>query len=96
MIFCWSILVFTPEPVLPDEIDEQSPQHQVDDDEWDGEPQGRIEDVIVEIHITCGSIFSLQIYAGRGQSAVLIRILMSQFAISPVLIRKIRQLFNSH
>ena len=56
MIFCWSILVFTPEPVLPDEIDEQSPQHQVDDDEWDGEPQGRIEDVIVEIHVTCGSI----------------------------------------
>jgi hypothetical protein len=56
MIFCCLILVFVPEPVLPDEIDEQTPQHQVDDDERDGEPQGRIEDVIVEIHITCGSI----------------------------------------
>lgn len=56
MIFCWSILVFAPEPVLPDEVDEQSPQHQVNDDKWDSEPQGRIEDVIVEIHITCGSI----------------------------------------
>ena len=68
MIFCWSILVFTPEPVLPDEIDEQSPQHQVDDDEWDGEPQGRIEDVIVEIHVTQSLQFFLYKFTpGEGK-----------------------------
>ena len=61
MIFCWSILVFTPEPVLPDEIDEQSPQHQVDDDERDGEPQGRIEDVIDDVHDVAGFIFQYKI-----------------------------------
>ena len=89
------LIVVVARPDFPDEVNEQAPQHQVDDNEGYGEPQGHIEDVIVEIHITCGSIFSLQIYAGRGQSAVLIRNLMSQFAISPVLIRKIRQYFNS-
>ena len=78
MIFCWSILVFTPEPVLPDEIDEQSPQHQVDDDEWDGEPQGRIEDVIVEIHVKCGSI----IFFTNLQQASRNACLNSQFDVS--------------
>ena len=75
--FGWSILVFATEPVFPDEIDEQTPQHQVDDDERDSEPPGWIEDVIEEIHITCGWLFSLQIYQKPSEKSVLIRCLMS-------------------
>lgn len=77
MIFCWSILVFATEPVLPYEIDEQSPQHQVDDDKRDGEPQGRIEDVIDEIHNVAGLIFSIQSYIELSPKSVLICNLVS-------------------
>lgn len=90
------LIVVAARPDFPNEVNEQAPQHQVDDHEGYGEPQGHIVEVIEEIHLhTKSSIFSLQIYAGQGQSAVLIRNLMSQFAILPVLIRKIRQYFNS-
>ena len=73
MIFCWSILVFAPEPVLPDEIDEQAPQHQVEDDERDGEPQGRIENIIDDVHNVEGLFFPVQSYAGPSPKSVLIR-----------------------
>ena len=36
---------------FPDEINEQTPQHQVDDNEGYGEPQGHIVEVIEEIHL---------------------------------------------
>lgn len=89
------LIVVVARPDFPNEVNEQAPQHQVDDHEGYGEPQGHIVEVIEEIHLTQSlQFFSLQIYAGRGQSAVLIRNLMSQFAILPVLIRKIRQYFN--
>lgn len=49
--FCWSIVTVA-RPDFPDEVNEQAPQHQIDDHEGYGEPQGHIVEVIEEIHLT--------------------------------------------
>lgn len=45
------LIVVVPRPGFPDEVNEQAPQHQVDDNEGYGEPQGHIVEVIEEIHL---------------------------------------------
>lgn len=61
------LIVVAPRPDFPDEVNEQAPQHQIDDNEGYGEPQGHIVEVIEEIHLAQNlQFFSLQIYAGRG------------------------------
>lgn len=46
------LIVVVARPGFPDEVNEQAPQHQVDDNEGYGEPQGHIVEVIEEIHLT--------------------------------------------
>ena len=46
------LIVVAARPGFPDEVNEQAPQHQVDDNEGYGEPQGHIVEVIEEIHLT--------------------------------------------
>ena len=46
------LIVVVARPDFPDEVNEQAPQHQVDDHEGYGEPQGHIVEVIEEIHLT--------------------------------------------
>ena len=45
------LIVVVARPDFPDEVNEQAPQHQVDDHEGYGEPQGHIVEVIEEIHL---------------------------------------------
>ena len=45
------LIVVVARPDFPDEVNEQAPQHQVDDNEGYGEPQGHIVEVIEEIHV---------------------------------------------
>ena len=52
------LIVVAARPDLPYEVNEQAPQHQIDDNEGYGEPQGHIVEVIEEIHLhTKSSIF---------------------------------------
>ena len=46
------LIVVVARPDFPDEVNEQAPQHQIDDHEGYGEPQGHIVEVIEEIHLT--------------------------------------------
>ena len=46
------LIVVVARPGFPDEVNEQAPQHQIDDNEGYGEPQGHIVEVIEEIHLT--------------------------------------------
>lgn len=46
------LIVVVARPGFPDEVNEQAPQHQIDDHEGYGEPQGHIVEVIEEIHLT--------------------------------------------
>ena len=46
------LIVVVARPGFPNEVNEQAPQHQVDDHEGYGEPQGHIVEVIEEIHLT--------------------------------------------
>ena len=45
------LIVVAARPDFPDEVNEQAPQHQVEDNEGYGEPQGHIIEVIEEIHL---------------------------------------------
>ena len=46
------LIVVVARPGFPDKVNEHAPQHQIDDHEGYGEPQGHIVEVIEEIHLT--------------------------------------------
>lgn len=65
------LIAVAPRPDFPDEVNEQAPQHQVDDNEGYGEPQGHIVEVIEEIHLTQSLQFFLYKFTpgeGKAQS----------------------------
>lgn len=62
------LIVVAARPGFPDEVNEQAPQHQIDDHEGYGEPQGHIVEVIEEIHLTQSLHFFLYKFTpGEGK-----------------------------
>ncbi len=62
------LIVVVARPDFPDEVNEQAPQHQIDDHEGYGEPQGHIVEVIEEIHLTQSLQFFLYKFTlGEGK-----------------------------
>ncbi len=75
------LIVMVPRPGFPDEVNEQAPQHQINDNEGYGEPQGHIVEVIEEIHLAQNLHFFSNDIA-LTQIAFLMRIFSSAKPIS--------------